>query len=91
MTISPETGRNDLTGPRANGDDRQPSASRGQLPEKFYSIKNAAELLGLRCWHLQRAVKRGLVPSHQLLTTKRLVRLSEVTAAIERSRSGGQP
>lgn len=59
-------------------------------PEKFHSIKDAANLLGLRYWHLQRAVRRGLVPSHRLLTTKRFVRLSEVIAAIESSRTGGQ-
>jgi hypothetical protein len=57
-------------------------------PEKFYPIKTAADLLGLRYWHLQRAVKRGLVASHRLLTTKRFVRLSEVIAAIESSRVG---
>ena len=57
------------------------------VPEKFYSIKDAASLLGLRYWHLQRAVKRGLVPSHRLLTTKRLVRISEVVAAMSEERS----
>lgn len=55
--------------------------------EKFYSIKTAADLLGLQYWQLQRAVKRGLVPSHRLLTTKRFVRLSEVIAAMAGGRS----
>ena len=62
-----------------------------ETPEKFYAIKIAADLLGLRYWHLQRAVKRGLVPSHRLLTTKRFVRLSEVIAAIEQSQPGERP
>jgi predicted site-specific integrase-resolvase len=56
-------------------------------PEKFHTIKDAADLLGLRYWHLQRAVKRGLVPSHRLLTTKRLLRISEVVAAMSEERS----
>lgn len=60
------------------------------FPEKFHSIKDAAALLGLRYWHLQRAVKRGLVPSHRLLTTKRFVRLSEIIAALESSDMGGR-
>jgi hypothetical protein len=61
-----------------------------ETPEKFYAIKTAADLLGLRYWQLQRAVKRGLVPSHRLLTAKRFVRLSEIIAAIESSRTGVQ-
>lgn len=60
------------------------------FPEKFHSIKDAAALLGLRYWHLQRAVKRGLVPSHRLLTKKRFVRLSEIVAALESSDMGGR-
>ena len=63
------------------------STSTEERPEKFYPIKEAADLLGLRYWHLQRAVKRGLVPSHRLLTTKRFVRLSEVIAAMSERQS----
>jgi hypothetical protein len=59
-------------------------------PEKFYSIKKAAELLGLHYWVLQRAIRRGLVPYHQLLTNKKLVRLSEVISVMERARHSGE-
>lgn len=62
-------------------------SSTESTPEKFHSIKDAADLLGLRYWHLQRAVRRGLIPSHRLLTTKRFVRISEVVAAMSEERS----
>lgn len=57
--------------------------------EKFLCIADAAKVLGLRYWHLQRAVNRGLVPSHRLMTAKRFVRISEIVAAMDSSRPGG--
>jgi hypothetical protein len=55
------------------------------LPEPLHTIKEAAPLLNLKYWQLQRAVKRGLVPSYTLLNSKKHVRLSEVVAAFKRS------
>ncbi len=59
------------------------------LAEPFFSIKDAAEVLGLKPWWLWRAVKQGIVPSYTFLTGRRLVRLSDVVSCIERTRSGG--
>lgn len=58
-------------------------------PEKFYTLKEAARLLGLPYFKLARAARLGLFPTYSLLNRRRLVRLSEVIAAIERSRAGG--
>jgi len=60
-------------------------------PEKFYRLKEAAALLGLPYWRLQRAVKDNLLPSYPLPGSSRcrLVLPSEITAAIMRPRHGG--
>ena len=50
--------------------------------KKFYTIKEAADLLGLPYWKLQRAVKAGLVPSYALYNKRRYVRLDEVEAVM---------
>ena len=54
------------------------------LPERPYTIKEAAALLGLPTWKLQRAVKDGLIPSYTFLNRRKLVRLSEIDAALKR-------
>ena len=51
-------------------------------PEKLYTIQEAAVLLNIYAWRIRRAVKNGLVPSYCLLNSRRLVRLSEVIAAM---------
>jgi hypothetical protein len=58
-------------------------------PEKLVPVKDAAEALGLPTWKLRRAAKQGAFPTYTLLNSRRLVRLSEVIAAIEASRQGG--
>jgi hypothetical protein len=58
-------------------------------PEKLITIKGAADTLGLSAWKLSRAAKQGLIPTYRLLNSRRLVKLSEVLAAIEASRQGG--
>jgi hypothetical protein len=60
-----------------------------ETPERLRTIQEAAALLGLPVWKLRRAVKRGLVVSYRLANTRALVRLSEVVAVIEASRTGG--
>jgi hypothetical protein len=57
--------------------------------EPFFVMAEAAEILGVPYWKLQRAVKKGLVPSYRLLNSRPLVRLSEIVTAVERSRTGG--
>ena len=57
-------------------------------PEKLHTIQEAAVLLNIYAWKIRRAVKQGLVPSYSLLNSRRLVRLSEVIAAMN---AGGSP
>ena len=65
------------------------SQSTVRSPEKLVTIQVAAEALGLHDWKLRRAVKAGGIPSYRLANNRRLVRLSEVVAAVEASREGG--
>jgi excisionase family DNA binding protein len=58
-------------------------------PEKLITIKEAANVLGLPTWKLCRAAQRGLIPTYAVLTSRRLVKLSEVIAVIDASRQGG--
>jgi excisionase family DNA binding protein len=53
-----------------------------ESPEKFYTIQEAAALLNVHPWKLRRAIKKGLIPSHSLFNSRRLVRLSEVVTAM---------
>jgi excisionase family DNA binding protein len=58
--------------------------------EKYYTIKEAAALLGLKYWQLQRAVRAQTVPSYRLGSSRRArVLLSEIIASIETTRVGG--
>ncbi len=59
-------------------------------PEKFVTLKEVADTLGLPTFKLYRAVKRGALPTYRIGTGRQLVRLSEVVAVIEASRAGGQ-
>ncbi|MGQ4274938.1 hypothetical protein [Terrihabitans sp. B22-R8] len=57
--------------------------------EKLCTIKAAAQALGVHEWALRRAIKRGFVPAYTPFNSRRLVRLSEVVAAIDASKVGG--
>ena len=57
--------------------------------EKLTTIKAAAKAVGCHVWALRRAVNRGDVPSYSGFNSRRLVRVSEVLAAIEASKRGG--
>jgi hypothetical protein len=59
------------------------------LQEKLTTVKKAADTLGLPPWKLRRAAKAGAFPTYTVLNSRRLVRLSEVIAAIEASKKGG--
>ena len=51
-------------------------------PEPFITIAEAAKRLGIHYWALQRAVRRGDVPSYRVFNSRRRVRLSEVIVSI---------
>jgi len=53
-----------------------------EQPEKLLTLKEAAKLLGIPYWKLNRAVQQGLIPSYSLLNSRKLVRVSEVLVAI---------
>jgi excisionase family DNA binding protein len=59
-------------------------------PEHLLTIQQAAEVLHIHVWQLRRAIKRGAIPSYQPFNTRKLVRLSEVEAAIYATRQGGK-
>lgn len=58
--------------------------------EHLITIQQAAELLGVHIWALRRAVNSGVVPSYQPFNSRKLVRLTEVVAAINASKTGGE-
>jgi len=59
-------------------------------PEVFITLKEAARRLGLPVFKVRRAAKRGLFPTYVLLNRRKLVRLSELIDAIERTCTGGR-
>lgn len=60
----------------------------GEL-EPLMTLKDAASALGLPYFKIQRAARAGLIPTYFVYNGRRLVRLSEVLAVINFSRSGG--
>ena len=54
--------------------------------EQFVSLKEAAERLNFYYHQLQRAAKKGLLPTYTPFGRRIYVRLSEVTNAIEAAR-----
>jgi excisionase family DNA binding protein len=57
--------------------------------EKYISIQEAADEIGAKYWQVQRAAKRGAIPSYTPFNSRRLVKLSEVLAYIDACRQGG--
>lgn len=57
--------------------------------EPFLTVQQAAKELGVHTWALRRAVKSGAIPAYQPFNGRKLVRLSEVVAAINASKIGG--
>jgi hypothetical protein len=51
--------------------------------EPFHTIKDAARILQIPYWKLQRAVKAELIPSYRLLNSKRYVKLCEIESVIQ--------
>ena len=65
------------------------SASRTSDDAKLLTLHEAARAVGAKYWQLQRAVKRGDIPSFRPFNSRKLVRLSDIEAFIEASRRGG--
>jgi excisionase family DNA binding protein len=61
----------------------------GSVAEKLLTIREAADIVGAHYWQLQRAVKRGDIPSYRPFNSRKLVKLSEVVAYINSCRQGG--
>ncbi len=57
--------------------------------DRLLTLHQAATRLGCQYWQLQRAVKRGQIPSYTPFNSRRLVKLSEVIAYIDACRQGG--
>ncbi|MBB6465846.1 hypothetical protein HNQ96_001704 [Aminobacter lissarensis] len=57
--------------------------------ERLLTIREAADVIGSHYWQLQRAVKRGDIPSYTPFNSRKLVKLSEVVAFVDASRLGG--
>lgn len=58
--------------------------------ERFLTLQQAAKELGVHSWALRRAVKSGNIPAYRPFNGRKLVRLSEVVAAITASKIGGE-
>lgn len=58
-------------------------------PEKLIGIRDAADAVGAKYWQVQRAVRRGDIPSYTPFNSRKLVRLSEVIAFIDSCRVAG--
>jgi hypothetical protein len=58
--------------------------------EPLLTLIAAAGKLGLPVFKVRRAARQGLFPTYSMLNGRKLVRLSEVVAAIDRSRSEGE-
>lgn len=57
--------------------------------EPYFTVPEAAKVFGVRTWALRRAIKSGVVPSYTPFNGRKLVRLSEIAAAITASKIGG--
>lgn len=57
--------------------------------ERLLTMHEAADAIGAKYWHLQRAVRRGDIPSYTPFNSRPLVKLSEVVAYIDTCRKGG--
>lgn len=56
---------------------------------KFLTLKQAAGETGLPYHKLQRAAKRGLIPTYRIMDGRPLVRVSDIVATLEASKKGG--
>ncbi len=59
--------------------------------ERMLTLQQAAEELGVHTWALRRAIKSGTIPAYAPFNGRKLVRLSEIVAAIDASKIGARP
>ena len=59
--------------------------------EKYLTVEEAAEKIGLKPWWIHRAIRKNIIPAYRLLNKRLLVLESEIRTAIENSRVGGRP
>lgn len=57
--------------------------------ERLITFREAADAIGAKYWQIQRAVRRGAIPSYSPFNSRKLVKLSEVVAYIDSCRMGG--
>jgi excisionase family DNA binding protein len=57
--------------------------------ERLLTIQKAAEKLGVHVWALRRAIKAGTIPAYAPFNGRKLVRLTEVAAAINAAKVVG--
>ncbi len=57
--------------------------------ERLLTYRAVAEALGVPYFKIQRAARAGLFPTYRLFNNRRLLKLSEVQAVIDRSRERG--
>ncbi len=55
--------------------------------EPLSTVREAARVTGIKYWLLMRAVKSGDIPHYRLGNTRMRVRLSDIEAVIQASRS----
>jgi excisionase family DNA binding protein len=58
--------------------------------EPLITIPEACATFNLRPHVLRRAIKAGAIPSYRLVSRRILLRASDINAAIEASKTGGQ-
>jgi hypothetical protein len=56
---------------------------------RLLTIHEASDAIGAKYWQVQRAVRRGDIPSYTPFNSRPLVKLSEVVAYIDSCRKGG--
>jgi hypothetical protein len=66
-----------------------PCSALGTPAEKLLNLHEAAKAIGAHYWQLQRAVRRGDIPSYTPFNSRKLVKLSEVVAYVDATRQGG--
>ena len=55
--------------------------------EHNLTMKQAAYKVGIPYWKIQRAAKSGLLPTYQLLNSRRYVRISDIERVLTASRT----
>jgi excisionase family DNA binding protein len=66
-----------------------PYSAPGTTAERLLTLKEAAEAVGAKYWHIQRAARAGHFPVYRPYNSRPLVKLSEVVAYIDSCRAGG--